>query len=122
MNNKAEIYEFVRMIARMNKLGDMIDDGTGEHFPYQPDGCSDGDAQALYRLIDKAREFDNQVEPPEYAKYRAAAKQLVVGDEGDIEVDDDAIVSAGDDDGVYVEAWLWVSNEEAGIETKEDEA
>jgi len=62
VNNKAEIYDFVRMIARMNKLGDMIDDGLGEQYPYQPDGCSDDDAQALYRLIDKARELTKEDE------------------------------------------------------------
>lgn len=30
-------------------------------------------------------------------------------DEGTIEVDDNAIVSEGDDNGAYVEAWVWVS-------------
>lgn len=34
----------------------------------------------------------------------------------DIEVDDNAIVSKGDDNGAYVMAWVWVSDEDAGIE------
>lgn len=41
------------------------------------------------------------------AKYRAAAKRLY-HDEGTIEVDDNAVVSIGDDDGAYVQAWVWV--------------
>lgn len=32
--------------------------------------------------------------------------------EGEIEIDDDAKVSMGDDDGAYVEAWVWVNFEE----------
>ena len=47
--------EFVEMVARMNKHGDMIEAAPGEAYPYQPDGCSDEDAQALYRLITEAR-------------------------------------------------------------------
>ena len=28
--------------------------------------------------------------------------------EGDIEIDDDAVVSDGDDNGAYVQAWVWI--------------
>lgn len=31
------------------------------------------------------------------------------GDDGDIEFDDNAIVSEGEDNGAYVQAWVWVS-------------
>jgi len=34
----------------------------------------------------------------------------------DVEVDANAIVSEGDDDGAYVMAWVWVSDEAAGLE------
>lgn len=37
--------------------------------------------------------------------------------EGELEVDDSAIVSASDD-GAYVMAWLWVENADAGIKTE----
>lgn len=50
--------------------------------------------------------------------YVAAAKNLVAGDEGSCEVDDVTIVSCpgkGGDAGAYVMAWLWVSDEEAGV-------
>ncbi len=39
--------------------------------------------------------------------FRAQAKALYHED-GEIEVDRDARVSIGDDDGAYVEAWVWV--------------
>ena len=37
--------------------------------------------------------------------------------EGDLEVDDKAIVSVSDDGGAYVQCWKWVTNEQAGVET-----
>ena len=122
MNNKAEVFDLVRQIARMNRLGDLIDDGLGtdgggEKYPYHPDGCSDPDAQALYALIDKARSLvkdDGQISSLALKAYREAAIDQY-GNEGEVEIDDDAIVSLGDDDGAYVEAWVWVNKEEAGI-------
>jgi hypothetical protein len=38
---------------------------------------------------------------------RARAKELYCRD-GEIEVDSNAIISFGDDDGAYVAAWVWV--------------
>jgi len=48
--------------------------------------------------------------------YRAAAKAQW-HDEGSCEIDDKALVSRdGEDDiGAYVQAWVWVTNEDAGI-------
>lgn len=39
--------------------------------------------------------------------FRNRAKELY-HEEGEIEVDSDARVSVGDDDGAYVAAWVWV--------------
>ena len=39
--------------------------------------------------------------------FRKRAKELYQ-DEGEIEVDCDAIVSTGDGGGAYVQAWVWV--------------
>ena len=51
-------------------------------------------------------------------KYRAAAKRRW-GDEGFVEIDDNAKVSRADDPdaepGAYVQAWVWVDDAEAGI-------
>jgi len=43
--------------------------------------------------------------------YRARAKQFY-HEEGEIEVDHNALVSRGDGHGAYVEAWVWVPDDE----------
>lgn len=43
--------------------------------------------------------------------FRSRAKELY-HEEGQIEVDGTARVSAGDDQGAYVEAWVWVTLKE----------
>jgi hypothetical protein len=48
--------------------------------------------------------------------FRNRAKELYY-DEGQLEVDDNAPVSIGDDDGAYVQAWVWVYREEDDIES-----
>jgi len=57
--------------------------------------------RAVAALEDR-RAYDNYVQ-------RASR---IHGREGEIEVDDDAEVSAGCDNGVYVQGWLWVPDEE----------
>jgi hypothetical protein len=53
------------------------------------------------------------------AAYRAAAQRLH-HKEGEIEIDDAALVSLGDDPGAYVQAWIWVSAAAAGIDTDDE--
>lgn len=43
--------------------------------------------------------------------YREYAKEHL-DDDGELEIDDDAVVSLGADDGAYVEAWVWVSDDD----------
>jgi hypothetical protein len=53
--------------------------------------------------------------PSDEATVRAAHRMF--HDEGTIEVDDNATVSRADgnlDRGAYVQAWVWVSDDEAG--------
>lgn len=38
--------------------------------------------------------------------------------DGEVEFDDDAIVSVSEDKGAYVMAWVWISDEEAGVRRK----
>ena len=52
-----------------------------------------------------------------WAAYRRYAK-MEYENEGEIEVDNNALVSEGDEDGAYVAAWVWVSKTDAGICTK----
>lgn len=42
--------------------------------------------------------------------YRNKAKNLFHAD-GEVEIDDDALVSMGDDPGAYVQGWLWVPDD-----------
>jgi hypothetical protein len=57
-------------------------------------------------------DLDNQA----FAAYRAAAMEQ--SSEGELEIDPGAVVAQSDDDGAYVMAWLWVSDDEAGLETE----
>jgi hypothetical protein len=66
------------------------------------------------------------------AAFGSATHRLVVVDpdnrdpqeapylEGSVEVDDNALVSVSDDGGAYVQAWIWVSDEDAGVNSEED--
>ena len=45
------------------------------------------------------------------AQYVPTARRLYQND-GETEVDDNAKVSRGADDGAYVQAWVWVGNED----------
>ena len=47
---------------------------------------------------------------PQDAAYRAAAERIHA-DEGEIEIDDGAVVSKGEDAGAYVAAWVWVPDD-----------
>ena len=64
--------------------------------------------------IDSLCERINVEEDETDKAFRVAAKRLVHR-EGTVEVDDDAVVSRGDDEeGAYVEAWIWVEAERLG--------
>lgn len=65
-------------------------------------------------IISRIRSAQEDQEGEDIGKYREAAKEMAT--DGELEVDDGAIVSRGDDPGAYVMAWLWVDNEKAGIE------
>lgn len=41
--------------------------------------------------------------------------------DGEIEFDDNVVLSGSGDDGDYVLAWVWISNEEAGLPNADDE-
>lgn len=58
-------------------------------------------------------------DPAILAAYRNAARDLHQ-DDGTCEIDDGATVSMGDDPGAYVQAWVWVSAADAGIDTDDE--
>jgi hypothetical protein len=51
--------------------------------------------------------------------YRNACKRFYVSDE--LEMDDNAVVSEGDDDGAFVQTWRWIGADEAGLDEDEEE-
>lgn len=50
---------------------------------------------------------------PTDKEYRALAREQWHRD-GEIEIDEDAVVSVSDDDGAYVQAWVWVDDPGSG--------
>jgi hypothetical protein len=53
-------------------------------------------------------------------KFVEAARNQMHRD-GEVEIDELAIISESGDGGEYVLAWVWVSNEDAGLETDSEE-
>lgn len=53
-------------------------------------------------------------------RYRDAAENLNFVRDGECEIDSNAVVSKGGDPGAYVMAWVWVYDDDAGIEPEED--
>jgi hypothetical protein len=82
-----------------------ISEGKYMHFP-------DGTLIGLHEVVDKLPETPQDGEIN--GKYRAAAKQRQ--QDGELEVDENAAVSIGNDDGAYVQCWIWIRDPEAGIE------
>ena len=73
------------------------------------------EAKLLQGKIDRElRDFETT------EKYRRAAEDNYEH-EGELEFDKGCVVSMGDDPGAYVQGWRWVTDEEAGIETEEED-
>jgi hypothetical protein len=73
-------------------------------------GCENTVDNENNRSIDDIDEEALSEQAVEDASYRAAACRLYDGEK--IDVDEDAVVSRGDDPGAYVAAWVWVSDED----------
>lgn len=56
-------------------------------------------------------ELENEETQKRWQAYRDAAPSR----DGELEVDENALVSEGGDTGAYVMAWIWVPNHDAGI-------
>lgn len=72
------------------------------------------------RAVPVFAEHQRRTEPG-LSAYADAPGPLGMCREGELEVDGDAIVSESADGGAYVMAWLWVSDEDAGVERDEEE-
>ena len=69
---------------------------------------------AAHPICKRIRDAIVELDDPILAKYRVAA--AASAREGCLEIDHAAVVSKGDDDGAYVMAWLWVSDEDADVD------
>ena len=54
--------------------------------------------------------------------YRDAANRLRSSNNEEIQVDDKAPVSIGDEPGAYVQCWVWVRDSDAGLANDADES
>lgn len=52
---------------------------------------------------------------PTFSQYRAAARRMY--DDDDCDIDEEAKISKGNMPGAYVQAWVWVSDEQCDKET-----
>ena len=68
----------------------------------------------------RAAEYLRQEEPITDEQYRHEARGLYL-DEGTIEIDSNAKISRGDDNGAYVEAWVWVSDGDLRLNLKREQ-
>jgi hypothetical protein len=64
----------------------------------------------------KIRAAFDDLDSPALTHYRDAA--VMHRRDGDIEIDDNAIVSKGDDAGAYVMAWIWIDDSELATPAK----
>lgn len=74
------------------------------------------EAKAVQALLSRIAEIESW-KRPEDGQIITRARELYANDE--TEIDDDPAVSHADD-GTWVAAWVWVSNEEAGLIDDED--
>ncbi|MER9436728.1 hypothetical protein NKJ04_17695 [Mesorhizobium sp. M0618] len=80
-----------------------------------------GNHPAFTNLIDKLVEWEKDSRSPLHKHFNEIAFENYE-DEGNLEIDrqgdETAMVSISEDDGAYVLAWQWVSNDEADICTE----
>lgn len=70
-----------------------------------------------------SQEHSDDLSDEQREMFREYARTLRVSSDESFEVDGDAVVSRGSDPGAYVQCWVWVTNEQAGIieRTEEDD-
>lgn len=69
----------------------------------------EGKGPACERIIKDLDDTIAEQEGPEATAYREKAKERA--EDGELEVDEGAIVSMGNDPGAYVMAWVWVPDD-----------
>lgn len=72
-------------------------------------------------LRERLQEVIRQENDPEHRRIIDAYRGAVTVKDGEIELDEDAEVSLGEDPGAYVMVWTWVDAADAGLEVEEPE-
>lgn len=87
----------------------------------------------IQKALDKPLKFSGavehfgerqEIEHPELTIYSDTASEMSCVEDGVCEIDQQgpvAIVSKGEDAGAYVLAWVWVGDEDAGIEPADED-
>lgn len=89
----------------------------------RPHGRTTEEHEKFLKIHDQLRrdvESDKDQTSVRAAKYRQAGGERFA-EEGNIEVDTNAVVSFGDDNGAYVQMWGWVPGEDVGEEEEEED-
>lgn len=74
--------------------------------------AKDLDRQAIQMVLNLIEKYQDG---PNDQAYRNAIET----EDGVLECDPDAVVSVSSDGGAYVQTWVWVSDEEAGLKEEE---
>lgn len=74
---------------------------------------------AIRALLSEISVATAEQKNPTLRKYADAARAEYY-EEGELEFDDGAVVSHGDDAGAYVMCWRWVDDDTAGVEDDTD--
>ena len=75
-------------------------------------------SKALTMLTQRCGGDESEAGRDEITAFQRAADEHY-GRDGELEIDDGAVVSRGDDAGAYVLAWRWVTDREAGLKADE---
>lgn len=85
------------------------------HFPWLGTDEEVSGADVIAKLNELYKERVDDENDGESKAYVSTARAQYNRD-GEVEIDDNAVVSRGDDGGAYVAAWVWVDAQDAGVE------
>jgi len=114
-DDPTEVYTVFKTLYESDKLISRIDQYFDEDYPPAPTNVSVGNLGGKCEL----HTYDNRELSAIDQAYIAAAKQNHAID-GEIEVDDVAIVSHSEERGAYVSAWLWIDSDEVDGDSDDD--
>ena len=82
---------------------------------------SDAEIDDLCERLNSSPDDSSDADPERSAEILHLAKEQIQSD-GALEIDDDSLVSEGDDNGAYVQAWCWVDFTDTPLDKRNDAA